>query len=251
MSEIYSALAPHYDRLMQDIPYPSWCDFYQACLAKYGISSPAAIVDLGCGTGSISIELAKRGHSVTGLDISEEMLALAFKKANAAGAKLLLLSQNMTCFDTGTLMDAALCCFDGVNYLADTSKVYSCFCSTYENLRENGLFIFDISTPYKYESILASNSFVYEFDDLFTVWESYYNKKSGICDFELTFFTKHGGQLWKQTKEYQRQRKYSEKTILALLKKAGFTLLETVSDIDFSPVTATSEREFFICTKRV
>ena len=251
MSEIYSALAPHYDRLMQDTDYSAWCDFYEACFAKYGVDTPAAIVDLGCGTGSISIELAKRGNSVTGLDTSEEMLALAYRKAEEAKVKLLLLSQNMTCFDSGTHTDAALCCFDGINYLADTGEVYSCFCSAYENLRGGGLFIFDISTPYKYENILANNSFVYEYEDLFTVWESFYNKKSGVCDFDLTFFVKHKNGLWERSDEYQCQRKYSERTIISLLKKAGFELLETASDIDFSPVTATSEREFFICKKKV
>lgn len=251
MSEIYSALAPHYDRLMQDIDYSAWCDFYEACFRKYGLEEPSDIVDLGCGTGSISIELAKRGHRVIGLDISEEMLALAYAKAEAAKVKLLLLSQNMTCFDTGAHMDAALCCFDGINYLSDTGDIYSCFCSVYENLRENGLFVFDISTAYKYENILANNSFVYEYEDLFAVWESFYNKKSGICDFDLTFFAKNKNGLWERSDEYQRQRKYSEKTILSLLKKAGFELLEKVCDIDFSPVIPTSEREFFICKKKV
>lgn len=251
MSEIYNALAPHYDRLMADINYSAWCDFYEACFAKYNVEAPAFIADLGCGTGSISVELAKRGHSVTGFDISEEMLSLAYAKAEKSGANVLLLSQNMTCFDLGSPADVALCCFDGINYLSCTGDVYACFCSVYENLRENGLFIFDISTPYKYENILAGNSFVYEYEDLFTVWESFYNKKSGVCDFELTFFEKRKSGLWHKSKEYQRQRKYTEKTLSSLLSKAGFEISETFSDIDFSPVTKESEREFFICKKKV
>lgn len=250
MSEIYSALAPHYDRLMADVDYAAWCNFYEACFAKYGAEAPLSVADLGCGTGSISIELAKRGHRVTGFDISEEMLALAYSKAQKNEANILFLSQNMTCFDLGSQADAAICGFDGINYLPDTGDVYACFCSVYENLQENGLFIFDISTPYKYENILADNSFVYEYEDLFTVWESFYNKKSGVCDFELTFFEKRKNGLWHKSEEYQRQRKYTEKTLISLLSKAGFELLETAADTDFSPVTQTSDREFFICKKK-
>ena len=99
-----------------------------------------------------------------------------------------------------------------------------------------------------YKNILSSNAFVYELDDLFLSWQSFYNEKRSICDYYLTFFSERGG-VWHRFDEEQRQRSYSLKTIEKLLKDSGFTVEKTCGDTDFSPVTSTSERCHFICRK--
>ena len=159
MNEQYAVLASYYDRVMEDVDYEAWCDFYEACFSENKIS-PKNILDLACGTGSITVPLAKRGYAMTGIDLSSEMLSLAQVKSDEAKVKLRLSEQNIALFHAGGCFDAVICSFDGINYLTSPKDVQSCFACVAETLSENGIFIFDISTPYKYEHILADNAFV-------------------------------------------------------------------------------------------
>lgn len=248
MKEQYAVLAAYYDRIMEDIDYEAWCDFYEKCFAKNGIQ-PKKVLDLACGTGSITVPLAKRGYALTGLDLSSEMLALAQSKSDEAKTKIRFSEQNIASFYAGKDFDAIICSFDGVNYLTSQKDAEACFACVSETLSDDGLFIFDVSTPYKYENILADNAFVYEYDDLFLSWQNYFNGKTGICDFYLTFFIKNGN-VWKRFDETQKQRRYDLDLLQKMLSDAGLTVTETVSDIDFSPMTETSDRCFFICKKK-
>ncbi len=247
MTEQYATLAAYYDRIMEDVDYAAWSEFYKACFEKYELSAHK-VLDLACGTGSITVPMAKMGFDMTGLDLSAEMLALAQQKADREKARIRFSEQNIALFDAGCDYDAAICSFDGYNYLTSPKDVASSFSRVYETLREGGLFIFDVSTPYKYEHILADNAFVYEYDDLFLTWQNFYTKKTALCDFYLTFFIKEGN-TWHRVDETQRQKKYDLKRLAKMVKDAGFTLLETVSDLDFSPMEEASDRAFFICKK--
>ena len=247
MNEQYAVLASYYDRIMEEVDYEAWCDFYEACFSENGIA-PKNILDLACGTGSITVPLAKRGYALTGIDLSSEMLSLAQAKSDEAGVKLRLSEQNIALFDAGSQFESIICSFDGVNYLTSPKDVLSMFHCVSETLADGGLFIFDISTPYKYENILADNAFVYEYDDLFLTWQNFYQKKTGLCHFYLTFFVqdKDG---WQRYDEEQKQRRYLIPRLEKMLKEAGLTVIEKVSDVEFSPLTETSDRCFFICTK--
>ena len=243
----YSILAKYYDALMDGVDYAKWADFYEKCFEKYG-SAVKKVVDIGCGTGSITTELAARGYAMTGVDISAEMLALAQKKADDRGARVRYAEQDMVCLDTGAVADAVICSFDGVNYLTDLSDVRSCFFSVAETLAPGGLFIFDVSSPFKFKNILGDNAFVYELDDIFLSWQCFFSEKRGVCDYYLTFFEKDGG-AWQRYDETQRQRAYSARTLEKTIKEAGMSPLAKFSDIDFSPVKDDSDRIFFICRK--
>ena len=247
MTEQYQTLAAYYDRIMEDIDYAAWCEFYKSCFEKHG-ASVQKILDLACGTGSITVPMAQMGYEMTGIDLSAEMLALAQKKAEEARVRIRFSEQNIALFDAGLGFDAAICSFDGYNYLTSPKDVVSSFARVYETLAEGGMFIFDVSTPHKYENILADNAFVYEYDDLFLSWQNFYNKKTALCDFYLTFFVKDG-KAWHRVDEVQRQRRYLLPRLAKMLKDTGFTVLETVSDLMFSPVSETSDRAFFICKK--
>lgn len=250
MTEQYAILASYYDRIMEDIDYEAWCDFYEACFSENGIA-PKKILDLACGTGSITVPLAKRGYAMTGLDLSAEMLSLAQEKCDEAKVKVRLSEQNIASFQAGSGFGAVICSFDGVNYLTAARDVQSCFARVGEALSDDGLFIFDISTPYKYEHILADNAFVYEYDDLFLSWQNYFDKKSGLCDFYLTFFIKNEKNTWQRFDETQCQRKYTIERLEKMLTEANLQVIKKVSDTDFSALTDESDRCFFICKRRV
>ena len=166
--EQYSVLAKYYDALMDDVDYKKWAEFYDVILKESNVGK--RIVDMGCGTGSITVCLASLGYDMTGIDISSEMLALAQSKADKAGVRIRFSEQDMSGLDVGGGYGGVICSFDGVNYLLSTEKLKSCFERAYDALTDGGVFVFDVSTPYKYKNILGSNAFVYELDDLFTPW---------------------------------------------------------------------------------
>ena len=249
MEDSYSILARHYDSLMADIDYASYAGFYEKIIEKYAPSLPKRLIDLGCGTGSISVLLAEKGYEVTGVDISCEMLSAALKKASDKHIRVLLLEQDMAKLDCGENYGAAICSFDGINYLTKREVLSFCFVCFSVSFCEGGVCSFDVNSKYKYENVIADNTLIYETDGLFLSWQNYYQKDNGICDFYLTFFEKHG-EIWQRTDEYQRQRMYSERTLRNALEKAGLELCETVSDVSGAPVTGASERIFYVCRKK-
>lgn len=249
MEDSYSVLARHYDSLMDEIDYAGYADFYDKIIEKYAPSLPKRLIDLGCGTGSISVLLAEKGYEVTGVDLSCEMLSAALKKASDKHIKMLLVEQDMAKLDCGNGYGSAICSFDGINYLAKREELAQCFERTADSLCEGGVFVFDVNSKYKYENIIADNTFIYETEDLFLSWQNYYMKEKSVCDFYLTFFEKHG-ESWRRTDEYQRQRMYSDKTLQNALEKSGFEICERFSDISFASVTAESERIFYVCRKK-
>lgn len=249
MEDSYSVLARHYDSLMVDTDYAGYADFYERIIEKYAPSQPKRLIDLGCGTGSVSVLLAEKGFEVTGVDLSCEMLSAALKKASDKHIKMLLVEQDMAKLDCGENYGAAICSFDGINYLTKREELSQCFERTADSLCEGGVFVFDVNSKYKYENIIADNTFIYETEDLFLSWQNYYVKEKGICDFYLTFFEKHG-EKWRRTDEYQRQRMYSDRTLRNALEKAGFEICERFSDISCAPVTDESERIFYVCRKK-
>ncbi len=246
MNTQYSSLSLFYDAFMQDVDYEAWRGFYEECFRRYSPFPVEKIVDIGCGTGNITLPMAMRGYDVTGLDMSEEMLAVAAKKAEDADVKIRFLGADMRSFDLGFKADAAICSFDCINYLLKTEDVEAAFYRIHENIEKGGIFVFDISTPYKYKNVLADNAFVFENDDVLMTWENYFNEKTSICEFYLTFFIKNG-KLYRREDEYQRQRCYALRTIRKAVRGAGFEILCESGDIDFSPLSESGERCFFIC----
>lgn len=245
MSDQYTSIASLYDRLNMETDYNALADFLIK-KTKEHYRNPEMILDLACGTGKLTACLAKRGYDMTGVDLSEEMLQIASERAQKGELDVLFLCQNMCGLDLFGTYDAVYCCFDSLNYLTRPHELAKCFSLVHNYLNPDGIFIFDMNTPYKFENIYADNSYILEADGLFCAWQNYYNQKSKMCDFYLTFFeeTKNGGYI--RSDEIQRERCYSEKTILKALKDSKLELIEIIGEDKSSAPCDTDGRRYYI-----
>ncbi len=253
--EGYGALARVYDRLNAEIDYAAWADFVEACFRRYLPEKPSLVLDLACGTGTMTRELALRGYDMIGVDGSEDMLSEAF--ARTADCGVLLLHQDMRSFELYGTVGAAVCCLDSLNYLLADGELKTCFSLVHNYLDPDGLFLFDMNTPYKFETVYSSNAYILE-DELpplseedppsavFCGWQNEYHPESGICDFHLSIFEEDENGSYIRSDEHQRERCYSQKEILTALECVGLEPLGVFSDWRFSPVTETTERWYFV-----
>lgn len=242
----YSDMAQVYDKLMhKDINYEEWTDYIENIFDCYDIN-PKLVCDLACGTGNMTIPLARRGYDMTGIDVSEEMLNIARNKAE--GLDILFLNQNITDLDLYGTMGAFICMIDGLNYILPPksllklfTRIKTCF------IDDGGLFVFDISTEYKLKNIIGSNTFIHCGKDIFYSWQNRYLEKKKLSDMFLTFFVKNGSQ-YSRFEERHLQRAHSEKELKLMLKKAGFTTIDTYDALTFHKPRNDSERIVFVCS---
>ncbi len=242
----YSELASVYDALNSEIDYAAWADFIEACFDKYMKEKPSLVLDLACGTGIMTCELAERGYDMIGADLSEEMLAVACERS--AGKSVLFLRQDMRNFELYGTVGAVVSCLDSVNYLTTPTGLSECFFSVHNYLDPDGLFIFDVNTPYKFKNVYADNSYIIETDDggVYCGWQNYFNPKTGICDFYISIFKEDENGRYVRSDEHQREKMFGEKKLRIELEKAGFKLLDIVADYDFSKPEEDSERWYVI-----
>lgn len=241
----YMDFAYIYDRLMhKDINYEKWVDYIENIFTKYGIN-PDLVCDLACGTGNITVPMSRRGYNMTGVDISEDMLNVAREKA--AGEDILFLNQNIQSLDLYGTMGAFTCMIDGINYIISPkalldmlTRIKTCF------LDKGGLFVFDISTRHKLKNVIGSNTFVHSERDVFYTWQNRYIENKNLSDMLLTFFVRSKSG-YKRFEERHLQRAYSEAELRRLLKKAGFTEIDTYAELTFDAPDKDSDRIVFVC----
>ncbi len=250
MNDGYRALASVYDRLNGDVDYGAWADFAEECFLRYGEKKPAALLELGCGTGSMTLELARRGYDLTALDLSEDMLAVAHQRAGEEGFRnILFLQGDMTDFELYGTVEGVLCCLDGINHLTRREDAAACFALVANYLEPGGVFLFDLNTPYKFRTLYGDNDYILEDDGAVCCWQNRLNKKGDVCDFYLTVFEEQPNGLYKRTDGVQRERCYGMKAIKNLLAEAGLEFADAVSSYGFDEITETTERWYIIARK--
>lgn len=233
----YDVMAPFYDRMNEEIDYGAWADFIEAQFGRYLPKKPELVLDLAAGTGSMTIELAKRGYDMTAVDLSADMLSAAADRIADAGLSgILLLCQDMTAFELYGTVGAVVCCLDSINHLAGAGDLDKCFSLVHNYLDPDGLFLFDVNTPHKFETVYGENDYVLDDEETGSVccWRNAYDKESGICDFDLTVFTKRADGTYAREDTVQRERCYSKEQLAGALAKAGFELLGAFSDYAFT-----------------
>ncbi len=245
MDRAYNALAAYYDHLGEHIDYKRYAEAAKELLFEHGEGTSGLVLDLACGTGSIALELDRLGMEVIAVDASSEMLNQAREKASEAGADILFLCQDMRELDLYGTIDMAVCGVDSLNYLTSVKDLEKCFSLVHNFLEPGGVFLFDMNTKEKFKTVYGNNSYVFEEDGVFCVWQNDYNEKRGTCDFYVTVFSEEEDGRYYREDECHREKCYSHRTVINLLKKCGFEVLGTYSDLYFEPSKKDDLRTFF------
>lgn len=244
--DAYTSFASVYDLFMDNVPYEEWCAFLCKILAQHGITD-GPVLDLGCGTGKMTRLMSEQGYDMTGIDNAAEMLQIAAMEPGEV--PILYLLQDMQDLELDGCVRAVYSVCDCVNYVLDEEELQQAFSRVHEYLEEDGAFIFDVNTSYKYTKLLAENTFAESRDEGSFIWDNYYDEEERINEYDLTLFIPEGDELYRRYTETHYQRNYETETLLKLLKNAGFTDLCVYDDYTDAPLCETSERAVFVAKK--
>ncbi|MEG1980988.1 MAG: methyltransferase domain-containing protein [Clostridia bacterium] len=214
----YNIFGKFYDSLMTDVNYHKMAKKYDQIFKK-SASDIKLIADIGCGTGSLSIELAKMGYDVIAVDSSTQMLEMAKAKENTND--ILFINQKIENLDLYGTIDGCVASLDVINHIVSPKILQRCFDKVSLFMNKGGIFAFDINTPKKFYEVYADNCFVFENENVFCTWQNDFNKKTRKCSFYLTFFEEIDDEITRYDEEII-ERMYEISEIKDMLFKAGF-----------------------------
>lgn len=229
--EAYTSFAEVYDQFMDNVPYREWADFLQEILQKEGIND-GLVLDLGCGTGSMTEELAGRGYDMIGVDNSEDMLEIAMEKRQESGHDILYLLQDMQEFELYGTVRAVVSVCDSVNYVTEKEELEQVFRLVNNYLDPGGIFVFDFNTEYKYREVLGDRTIAENREDSSFIWDNYYYEEEHMNEYELTLFIQETDQkeFYHKYQETHFQRAYTLEEIRELLEKSGLRFVAAYED---------------------
>lgn len=239
----YGPLARRYDVLTRDVDYAAWARYLQKHFARAG-GEIGSVVDLACGTGSLTCLLSRLGYTVTGVDLSPDMLALAADKCAALDPPPLLLCQDMSRLRLLTAADAVVCCLDSLNYVTRPAAVRRTFSRVRQSLRPGGLFLFDVRTPEMLRS-MDGQLCLDETEDTYCVWRGEFSPKRNILTYYMDLFYENGGGAWDREGEIHEEYAYDPDELEQWLREAGFVNVRRYGDLVLRPPKPGEERVFF------
>lgn len=242
----YEALAASYDRLTNDVDYRATVDFYRDILAQEGLH-PRTAVDLACGTGTVSLLLARQGLNVTGVDLSEEMLTMAQQKAEGLENPPRFVRQSLQELTLPRGVDLAVCALDSLDYITDPQDCAEAIRRVYRALNPGGIFIFDVNTPEKLRA-MDGQVFLDEDEDVYCVWRGEFEEETNICSYGMDLFQRQG-RLWRRSFEEHREYAYSAEQLTGFLKAAGFTGIRVYGDRRMEPPRPGEQRIYLKARK--
>lgn len=244
----YGDFAEVYDEFMDETPYDTWCDRIDSLIEQYGVSEKnrAAesvlesernlVVDLGCGTGTLTELLYERGYDMIGVDYSEAMLGIAMKKKQQSGSEILYLNQDMRELELYSTVGTVVSVCDSVNYILEESELETVFKLVNNYLFPGGIFIFDFNTDYKYREVIGDTTIAENREDCSFIWDNYYDPEEQINEYDLTIFVREDGECFRRFTETHFQRGYTAEQMRQLLEKAGMEIVSMVdSDTELAP----------------
>lgn len=247
----YNVFARYYDDLTANIDYRKRAKYFHEIIKKFKTTENNILLDLACGTGSISEEMARLGYDVIGVDNSQEMLGIALDKKFDSGLNIQYLCQDMRNIDMFGTIDVTICALDSINHLSGVDDVRRVFERVSLFSEYNGLFIFDMNTVYKHRKILADNTFTYETDNLYCIWENSLNPDTDEVKMNLEFFEREENGLYSRSSDCFSEKAYSEETIEKLLAESNFEVIAKYGDDTFSTPSETSQRIIYTARCRL
>ena len=240
--EAYTGFASVYDTFMDNIPYEEWAEYIIERLKEYGIED-GLVLDLGCGTGSMTELLAAAGYDMIGVDNAQEMLEIAMEKREASGHDILYLLQDMREFELYGTVRAIVSICDSLNYILDEDELLEVFRLANNYLDPKGLFVFDFNTIYKYRDILGDTTIAEAREECSFIWDNYFYEEEEINEYELSLFVREGdGDLYRRYRETHLQKAYDLDTIRRLVEESGLTDITASDAFTLDAPTAESER---------
>lgn len=243
--DAYTSFAQVYDDFMDNIPYSEWCEYLKDILKKYNVEN-GIILDLGCGTGSITQCLAAADYDMIGVDNSIDMLEIAKEKSINANQDILYLFQDMREFELYGTVAAAVSICDSLNYIMEKEELLEVFRLVNNYLDPKGVFIFDLNTVYKYENVLSDNTIAEDRDNMSFIWDNYYYKEEQVNEYNLSLFIKEEETLYRKYTETHYQRAYSLDTIKELIDQAGLEFVDAFDAFTFEAPKEKSERIYVV-----
>ncbi len=245
----YGFFSNVYDTLTENVNYAARADYIADLLAEHGITG-GILLDLACGTGTLSIEMAKKGFEVIGVDASADMLSAAMNNAYNSEEDILFLCQPMQQLDLYGTINAAICTLDSINHLTDPEDVQATFDKVSLFTESGGIFIFDINTVFKHRKILGDNTFVYDLDEVYCVWQNTLDVQTDTVQIDLDIFEMLEDGAYERSQESFCERAYPVDTIKTMLTAAGFETLAIYDELTRNEPKEDSERLFIIARKK-
>lgn len=248
--EAYTSFASVYDTFMDNIPYEEWGAYLRELLKEYGVYG-GLVLDLGCGTGTMTEILASDGYDMIGIDNSEEMLEIAAEKKEGSGSDILYLLQDMREFELYGTVKAVVSICDSVNYITEEEDLEEVFRLVNNYLDPGGIFIFDFNTVYKYKEVIGSQTIAESREDCSFIWDNYYYEDEEINEYELSLFIKEkDSELYRKYVETHFQKAYNLETIRRLIEQSGLEFIIAYNAFSREKPSDESERIYVIARER-
>lgn len=248
MDNFYDALALYYDTMQSDMDAASWAGFISKLIRRHSKIQTGSITDLGCGTGSVTVELAKKGYDMTGIDSAEEMLAQASAKEGAE--EVIWSVQDITDFDIGGKTDCFISTLDTVDHIMDEKALERLFAKVGECLEDGGLFIFDAITMHHLSETLSDNIFYEDYDDFTLLWVNDFDRETNTNTAELTLFALTEEGLYERFDGELVEKYYPSEFFAAAGEKAGLELLAVYGELKDNDPSEDEERIFHVFGKK-
>lgn len=247
--DAYTSFAAVYDMFMDNIPYGEWCDYLTGLLKEYGVFS-GLVLDLGCGTGSLTGLLAEEGYDMIGIDNSEEMLEIALEKREASGKDILYLLQDMREFELYGTVAAVVSICDSINYILSPEELATVFRLVNNYLDPGGIFIFDLNTEYKYRELLADSTIAENREEGSFIWDNFYDEEERINEYDLTLFIRQSDELYRKYEEVHYQRAYSLDEVKKAIQDAGMEFVACYDAFTKEAPEPASERVYVVAREK-
>ncbi|WRS28257.1 class I SAM-dependent methyltransferase [Oscillospiraceae bacterium MB08-C2-2] len=246
----YSVFARHYDTLTDNVDYAARAKYFDSLIHRYNLGEGRLLLDLACGTGSLTLALADLGYECIGVDGSQEMLSMAYTKTGILEKPPLFLCQDMEELDLYGTVDVAVCALDSLNHITAEADLREVFHRVGLFTNPGGLFLFDVNTFYKHQNILGDSVFVLEKPSVYCVWQNAFSSQDGVVEVTLDFFEKLESGRYNRSRECFCERAYPISVWEKLLEQAGFELLAIFHEDSFEPPQESSERLVFAARKK-